>query len=48
MNYEIFYLENLDKSRFSDLEKRVENDYVLNKAEHPSTITAVQRLMLNY
>ena len=44
----ILYLENSDKYRYSDLKKRVENDYVLNKAEHPSTITAVQRLMLNY
>ena len=35
----IIYLENSDKARFSDLKKRVENDYVLNKAEYPSTVT---------
>ena len=29
----ILYLENSDKARFPDLKKRVENDYVLNKAE---------------
>ena len=28
----ILYMENSDKSRFSDLVKHVENDYVLNKA----------------
>ena len=28
----ILYLENLDKSRFDGLKKRVENNYVLNKA----------------
>ena len=28
----ILYLEKLDKDRFPDLKKRVENDYVLNKA----------------
>ena len=27
----ILYLENSDKDRFSDLKKRVENDYALNK-----------------
>ena len=26
------YLENSDKARFTNLKKRVENDYVLNKA----------------
>ena len=28
--------------------KRVENYYVLNKAEHPRTVTVVQSLLLNY
>ena len=27
----IFYLGNSDKARFSDLKKRVENDYVFSK-----------------
>ena len=31
----ILYPENSDKSRFSNLKKLVENDYVLNKAEQP-------------
>ena len=44
----ILYLENLDKSSFSDLKKCVENDYVLNKAEKPRTVTAVESLLLNY
>ena len=44
----ILYLENSDKARFSDLKKRVENDYVLNKAEYPRTVTSVQSLVLNY
>ena len=29
----ILYLENSDKSRFSNLKKRVENDYVIKKSE---------------
>ena len=29
----ILYMENSDKARFADLKKRIENDYVLNKAE---------------
>ena len=29
----ILYLEKSDKARFADLKKRVENDYVPNKAE---------------
>ena len=33
MIYAILYLEHLDKARFSDLKKHVENDYVLNKEE---------------
>ena len=44
----ILYLENSDKARFSDLKKRIENDYVLNKAEYPRTVTAVHILLLNY
>ena len=44
----ILYLENSDKARFADLKKRVENDYVLKKAEYPRTVTAVQSLLLNY
>ena len=44
----IIYLENSEKARFSDLKKRVENDYVLNKAEYPKTVTAVYSLLLNY
>ena len=41
-------MENSDKARFSDLKKRIENDYVLNKAEYPRTVTTVQSLLLNY
>ena len=44
----ILYLENSEKSRFSDFKNHVENDYVLNKAEYPRTVTAVQSLLLNY
>ena len=44
----ILYPENLDKSRFSDLKKCVENDYVLNKAEQPRTVTPMKSLLLNY
>ena len=44
----ILYLENSDRARFADLKKRVENDYVLNKAEYPRTVTTVQSLLLNY
>ena len=33
MIYAIIYLENSDKTRFSDLKKCVKNNYVLNKAE---------------
>ena len=40
----ILYLENSDKDRFDDLKKRVKNDYVLNKAEYPITVTAVGAL----
>ena len=42
------YIENSDKSRFADLKKHVENDYVLNKAEYPRAVTTVQSLLLNY
>ena len=44
----ILYLENSDKSRFSDLKMRDENDYVLNKAKYPRMVTSVQSLLLNY
>ena len=44
----ILYLDNLDKARFAYLKKRVENDYVLNKAEYPRTVIAIQSLLLNY
>ena len=44
----ILYLENSDKARFSDLKKRVKNDYVLNKSEYLRMVTAVQILLLNY
>ena len=29
----ILYLDNSDKASFADLKNRVENDYVMNKAE---------------
>ena len=45
---EILYIENSDKVRFSDLKNRVENDYVLNKAYYPRTVTTVQSLLLKY
>ena len=41
----ILYMENSYKARLADLKKRVENDYVMNKAEHPRTVTAVQSLL---
>ena len=41
----IIYLENSDKARFANLKKRFENDYVLNKAEYPRTLTSVQSLL---
>ena len=44
----ILYLDTSEKSRFSDLKKCVENEYVMNKAEHPRTLTAVQSLLINY
>ena len=44
----MLYLEKSDKSRFVDLKKRVENYYVLNKAEYPSIVTSVHSLLLNY
>ena len=44
----ILYLENSDKDIFSDLKKRIENYYVLNKAEYPRTVTAVQGILLNH
>ena len=47
MLYEILYLENSDKARFADLKKHVNNNYVLNKEEHPRIVTAVNSLILN-
>ena len=44
----ILYMENSDMARFSDLKKRIENDYVLNKAEYPRTVTTLHSLILNY
>ena len=44
----ILYLDNSDKAKFSNLKKRVENDYVLNKAEYPRTVTVVHILLLKY
>ena len=44
----VLYLENSDKARFANLKKRVENDYVLNKAEYPRMVTPVHSLLLNY
>ena len=44
----ILYLENSYKAGFDNLKKRVENDYVLNKAEHPRTVIAAHILILNY
>ena len=44
----ILYLENSDKARFVDLKKRIKNDYVLNKAEYPMTVTSVQSILINY
>ena len=44
----ILYIENSEKARFAKLKKRVENDYVMNKAEYPRMVTAVQSLLLNY
>ena len=42
------YLDNSDKPRFAGLKKRVENYYVLSKAEHPRTVTSVKSLLLKY
>ena len=36
------------KPGFPKLKKCVENDYVINKAEYPGTVTVVQSLLLNY
>ena len=44
----ILYLEISDKARFADLKNRIENDYVMNKAEYPRTVTAVHSLLVNY
>ena len=44
----ILYLENTDKSRFSDLKNHIENNYFFKKAEYPGTVTVLQSLLLNY
>ena len=44
----IIYLENSYKPSFYDLKRRVDNGYILNKAEYPRNGTAVQSLILNY
>ena len=44
----ILYLENSDKARFSDLKKRADNKYVLDKAEYPRTFNAIHSLLLNH
>ena len=48
MFYTILYLENSDKSRFAIIKKHVENYYVLNKAEYPTTVISVQSILLKY
>ena len=47
MIYVILYLGNSGKTRFADLNQHAENKYVLNKAEYPRTVTAVQSLLFN-
>ena len=44
----ILYPENSDKARFDDLKKCAENDYVLNKAEYPRTVTSAKSILLKY
>ena len=44
----ILSLYNSDKAKFYDLKKRVDKYYVLNKAEYPRTVTALQNLLLNF
>ena len=38
----------LRQSQVSNLKKRIENDYMLDKAEYQRTVTASQSLLLNY
>ena len=38
----------LRQIQFSNLKKRVENDYVVNKLEYPRTVIAVNTILLNY
>ena len=45
MLFEILYFEKWYEARFSDLKKRVENEYVLNKADYTRTVTAMQILL---
>ena len=46
MLFVILYIENSDKARFYDVKKRVKNDYVLNNAEYPGTVTVVHSLLM--
>ena len=48
MLYVILYLENSDKARLANLKKRIEKDYMPNKAEYTRTVTAVHSLILNH
>ena len=42
------YLENADDARYYDVNKRVENDYFLKKAEYPKTAVKVKILLQNF
>ena len=44
----IFYLENIDKIRFSDIKKRVGNDYILKQYDYPRIVTELQIPLLDY
>ena len=44
----ILYLESLDKARFDELKKHVDDYFVLNKVEYTRTVTAVKSILLNY
>ena len=37
----VLYFKNSNKSRFSDLNKRVKNDYIIDKSKYPKTIAVV-------
>ena len=45
---EILYLEKSYEARFSELQKCVGNDYILNMIEYKRNVTEVQSLLLNY